>query len=59
MFSVRSRDTRDRVKQEADTSQLPVCYLGASTGAAAALVAAASDAKPAAAIASHLARVPT
>jgi putative phosphoribosyl transferase len=41
------------VKQEPDTSQLPACYFGASTGAAAALVAAASGACPVGAIVSR------
>ena len=41
------------VKQEPETATLPVCYFGASTGAAAALVAAASGAWPIAAIVSR------
>ena len=41
------------VKQAPDTSPLPVCYFGASTGAAAALVAAASGDWPVAAIVSR------
>ena len=40
-------------KQEPETAMLPVCYFGASTGAAAALVAAASGASPIAAIVSR------
>jgi putative phosphoribosyl transferase len=41
------------VKQQPDLAVLPVCYFGASTGAAAALVAAASAASPVAAIVSR------
>ncbi len=41
------------VKQDPDTAALPVGYFGASTGAAAALVAAASEAWPIAAIVSR------
>ena len=41
------------VKQQPDTAELPVCYFGASTGAAAAITAAASDAWPVAAIVSR------
>lgn len=40
-------------KEEPETAALPVCYFGASTGAAAALVAAASAAWPIAAIVSR------
>ena len=40
-------------KEELETAALPVCYFGASTGAAAALVAAASGAWPVAAIVSR------
>ncbi len=40
-------------RQELETATLPVCYFGASTGAAAALVAAASGAWPVAAIVSR------
>lgn len=41
------------VKQQADIAQLPVCYFGASTGAAAALVADAAGAWPISAIVSR------